>query len=93
MLEKYGESDDGYSIEPGKQVITGTQLATYYMLINQNDELLGGNKDLRQALSLAIDRQEISDKIFEGTRSPATGIVPPGIVGFQEPVGLRLTGL
>lgn len=81
--ETYGESADGYTIEPGSQVVTGDETAIYYMLINQNDPVVGANKELRQALSLAIDRQEIVDKIFEGTRSPATGVVPPGIVGYE----------
>ncbi|GAB4275568.1 MAG: ABC transporter substrate-binding protein [Coriobacteriia bacterium] len=79
----YGESPDGYTANPGEQVLTGAETAIYYMLINNNDPLLGENKALRQALSLAIDRQEISDKIFEGTRDPAVGVVPPGIVGYE----------
>jgi len=38
---------------------------------------------LRQAISLSIDRKEISDKVYEGTRTIATGIVPPGIPGYK----------
>ncbi len=82
-VDEYGESADGYTVNPGKQTSLGAELATYYLLMNNEDEVL---KDpvVRAALSLAIDREQIVDKVFEGTRIPATGIVPPGIVGFQD---------
>ncbi|GLZ39837.1 ABC transporter substrate-binding protein [Actinokineospora sp. NBRC 105648] len=40
------------------------------------------NADLRKALSLAINRQEIVDKIFDGTRIPADGWVNPAVPGY-----------
>lgn len=79
-VTEYGESPDGYTVNPGKQVSLGAEQAIYYLLVNNTDATLK-NEKVRQALSLAIDRQEICDKVFEGTRTPATGIVPPGIVG------------
>ncbi len=82
-IEEYGESPDGYTAAPGKQVLTGPELATYYLIMNNNDKLLS-NKALRQAISLAINRQAIVDSVFEGTRDPATGIVPKGVVGYQD---------
>ncbi len=82
-IETYGESEDGYSISPGNQVLLGEEVATYYLLMNNNDEVLS-DPAVRRAFSLAINRQAICDVVFEGTRSPATGIVPPGIVGFQD---------
>ncbi len=78
----YGESSDGYTVNPGKQVSLGAEQAIYYLLINNEDPALA-DPDVRAALSLAIDRQDICDKVFEGTRTPATGIVPPGIVGHK----------
>ncbi len=78
---EFGASADGYTIEPGKQVLTGTEISTYYMVCNLTDELLK-NADLRKAISLAINRQAICDTVYEGCRKPATGIVPPGIAGF-----------
>jgi oligopeptide transport system substrate-binding protein len=78
---EFGESADGYTIEPGKQVLTGPEISTYYLVCNLTDELLQ-NADLRKAISLAINRQAICDTVYEGVRSPATGIVPPGIAGF-----------
>ena len=79
-VDTYGESADGYTLNPGEQVSLGAEQAIYYLLVNNTDEVLK-NQELRQAISLAIDRQEICDKVFEGTRVPATGVVPPGIVG------------
>jgi len=81
-VDTYGESPDGYTLNPGEQVSLGAEQAIYYLLVNNTDATLK-NEKVRQALSLAIDRQEICDKVFEGTRTPATGIVPPGIVGHK----------
>lgn len=39
------------------------------------------NPDIRLALSLAIDRQAISDRIWSGTMLPANGVVPPQAPG------------
>jgi oligopeptide transport system substrate-binding protein len=61
-------------------------LGIYYFQMNQEDPRIGGpdNKLLRQAISQAIDRDEINEAVYEGTRTTATGITPPGIPGFQE---------
>ncbi len=82
-VDQYGESPDGYSLNPGQQVSLGTELATYFLLINNAEEALD-DANVRRALSLAIDRQAICTTIFEDTREPATGIVPDGIFGFQD---------
>ena len=42
------------------------------------------NADLRKAISMAIDRKEIVDKIFDGTRIPADGWVNPAVPGYTE---------
>ncbi|MGY1813761.1 peptide ABC transporter substrate-binding protein [Blastococcus sp. SYSU D00820] len=39
---------------------------------------------VRQALSLAIDRESISEAIFGGTREPADSFIPPTIPGYRE---------
>ncbi len=73
--KKYGKSKDGYTCSSKHQVITGAETSIYYLTLNLNDETM---KDLnvRKAMSLAIDRQKIIDKLFEGTRKPATSFVP-----------------
>jgi ABC-type transport system substrate-binding protein len=61
-------------------------MGSYFFQINDSDPRIGGpdNLLLRKAISLAIDRQAISDAVFDGLRVPSTGLVPPGIPGFQE---------
>jgi ABC-type oligopeptide transport system substrate-binding subunit len=39
---------------------------------------------VREALSLAINRQAIIDTLFEGVRIPADGMIPPGTTGYME---------
>lgn len=83
-IQQYGESEDGYTIdEGGGRVLLGSELATYYICINTKDDFLK-NVDVRRAISLAINREAIAEEVYEGTRVPATGAVPEGIVGFQE---------
>ncbi|WP_395242647.1 ABC transporter substrate-binding protein [Agromyces sp. MMS24-K17] len=40
----------------------------------------------RQAISMAIDREEITDVIFEGTRTPAKDFTSPVIDGYSEDI-------
>ncbi|MCL1798888.1 MAG: ABC transporter substrate-binding protein [Eggerthellaceae bacterium] len=78
----YGNSVDGYTANPGAQTLMGAESSTYYFVINLEDKFFA-SKDVRRAVSLAINRQAICDTIFEGSRTPATGIVPPGIEGYR----------
>jgi len=44
------------------------------------------NVDYRRALSLAIDREAISERVYQGTFAPATGMVPSAVPGaLSEP--------
>lgn len=72
-IEKYGKSDDGYTVTPDHQVLTGAELSVYYLAINVEKM---PNKTLRHAISLAINRQSICDTLFEGTRIPADNVIP-----------------
>jgi peptide/nickel transport system substrate-binding protein/oligopeptide transport system substrate-binding protein len=82
-VAKYGESPNGYTVNPGKQVLLGAENATYYLILNNKTKYIE-NPNLRKAISLAINRQAICDTIFEGTRVPADNIVPPGIAGYEK---------
>ncbi|WP_329122332.1 peptide ABC transporter substrate-binding protein [Streptomyces sp. NBC_01465] len=42
------------------------------------------NKDLRKAISMAIDRKTIADKIFLGSRMPADDFISPIIEGYRQ---------
>lgn len=82
-VEKYGQSDDGYTSSPNKQTMVGDVLYTEYLAYNVNDPILS-DKRVRQAMSLAINRQNLCDTLYEGFATPAGDIVPPGIKGNDE---------
>src|SRR6185295_12969087 len=44
----------------------------------------GTNKLLRQAMSLALDREHICTKILEGRAVSAIGVLPPGMPACKE---------
>lgn len=79
----YGVSEDGYTMTPHHEVLDGAQASIYYLTINTHDPVLG-NRYVRRALSLAINRDNICQTVFKGMRSPADNMVPPGINGYQE---------
>jgi peptide/nickel transport system substrate-binding protein/oligopeptide transport system substrate-binding protein len=82
---KYGTSTDGYTADPGKQVLLGAEDSVYYLVVNNKDKAMA-NVNLRKALSLGINRQAICDALFEGSRTPADNIIPPGIAGYEKGV-------
>jgi len=78
---RVNEADENYATTLDVQVS-----GSYHFEIKWTDPVVGGpeNKLLRQAISQAIDRDEINEAVYEGTRTTSTGITPPGIPGFQE---------
>lgn len=69
LTEKFGKAVDGYTISPSRQALLGAEASVYYLAVNLEDETMA-NKDLRHAISLAINRQNIVDTLFEGGREP-----------------------
>ena len=59
---------------------------SYHFIINLADPRVGGEENvlLRQAMSMAIDRDAINESVYNGLRSVSTGVTPPGIPGFAE---------
>ena len=82
-IAKYGESVDGYTVNEGTQVVLGDESAIYYLIFNMDDKVMKQAK-VREASSLAINRQAICDVVFEGTRNPADNFIPPGIAGYES---------
>lgn len=76
LTQKYGSSVDGYTISPSRQTLAGAEASVYYLAVNLEDETMA-NKDLRHAIGLAINRQNIVDTLFEGVREPADNVFPP----------------
>ncbi len=60
------------------------QLTVYYYKLNTTRPPLD-DKRVRQALALALDRQEFIDTVTRGTEKPALNLVPPGIRGYLSP--------
>lgn len=60
--------------------------AIYMYKFNTTDEIMG-NANIRKALTLAIDRQGLIDNITKGEQSPALGMVPKAVKGFEEDAG------
>ncbi|KIL35007.1 peptide-binding protein [Cohnella kolymensis] len=57
--------------------------STYYYLFN-NTKPPFNNLKIRQAFSMAIDRQAIIDNVTHGEQKPAYGFVPYGINGAEK---------
>jgi oligopeptide transport system substrate-binding protein len=62
------------------------QLAVYYLGLNLRKPGLGGSRELRQALSLVIDREQIVQSITGAGESPAYTFVPPAVHDYAPPV-------
>jgi ABC-type transport system substrate-binding protein len=79
---EFGESDDGYTSAPGKQVLIGKEIATYFVGLNVTIPPMD-NPDVRRAMSLAINREAMNETVYEGVREVASGFVPPNLPGAQ----------
>jgi len=65
-------------------ILTKSPLAvTEYIGINMMDPVLGKNKPLRQALSLAFDRKTYIHNFANDRGQPAIGPIPPGFPTFD----------
>ena len=63
-------------------------LGAYFFDFGFTDPQVMGDKNvkLREAISMAVDREEINNKVYEGTRVLPTGVTPPGIPGFKADI-------
>lgn len=57
-------------------------LNVFHLRVNLNDPVVG-NAKVREAFSMAIDRQTIIDTVLQGQGSPAYGLIPPGLTSFS----------
>ena len=59
-------------------------IGSYHWVFDTTEGVLAGpeNLKLRQAISAAIDREEINEAVYNGSRTTSTGITPDGIPGF-----------
>jgi oligopeptide transport system substrate-binding protein len=68
----------------GAEIQTAPILGTLYLALNVSKPPLRDNRDLRQALSMAVDRDLISDHVTIGV-TPAYTFVAKGISGYSPP--------
>jgi ABC-type oligopeptide transport system substrate-binding subunit len=68
--------------EYGEQLRVAPYLAVYYYGFNLNKPPFKDNLPLREALSLAIDREELTAKVTGRGELPAYSWVPPGVNNY-----------
>lgn len=67
----------------GDAIHIAPYLGTYYYAMKWDKEPWN-NVKLRQAISMAIDRDFLAEKVWNNSMIPAYGMVPPGIEGYQS---------
>lgn len=70
-------------VKKGISLEIATNLEVSYIVFNMRDPILGRNKYLRQALSLAYDSDLFNQIYLNGRAISAQGPLPPGIFGYD----------
>jgi len=65
--------------------------ATYWYGFNMEDPVVGKNRPLRQAMNLAIDRDEYLKLFLNNRGTPARGVLPPMIAGYDPDINSPYT--
>lgn len=68
----------------GAELITGpvgAYEAMYFQIHGEEPYDLGQNPAIREAVSIAIDRQQVIDSAWQGNAEPGTTMIPPAILG------------
>ncbi|WP_102960064.1 peptide ABC transporter substrate-binding protein [Mangrovicella endophytica] len=68
----------------GDQVHMTPSLASYYYTFDTRTEPFNDVR-VRKALAMAIDRDFLSEEVFQGGQLPLYSAVPPGIASYGEP--------
>lgn len=89
-----GELDISYDVQSNRiaflrqeipdYVRTNTYLGVAYMAFNTNVEILQDVR-VRRAISMALDREFITNKLLRGGQVPAYSFVPPGVANYTPP--------
>jgi oligopeptide transport system substrate-binding protein len=68
----------------GEELRISPYLGSFYLGFNLAREPFAESPGLRRALSLAIDRDVITERVLGSGEIPAWGLVPPGMPGWPE---------
>lgn len=68
----------------GIRLIKEPSLDITHTSFNMTDPLVGKNKFLRQAISMAVNYQEEIELFYNGRAISAQGPIPPGLAGYDE---------
>jgi len=68
----------------GKNFLYLPQPGIYYFGFNMQMAPFKDNKKLRQAMNYAIDRRRLNELVMEGLFTPAVGVMPPSMPGFNK---------
>ena len=82
------EKIEVYREDKPNQINITPYYGTYYYRINVNKKPLD-NKLIRQALSLAIDREKIVERVAKGGQDPAFSFTPPDPNAYFPPTTLE----
>jgi oligopeptide transport system substrate-binding protein len=70
----------------GRELHVAPQLAVYYLGLNLRKPPFDKSRELRQALSLVIDRERLVQSVTGAGEGPAYTFVPPQVHGYSPPV-------
>ena len=73
-----------YEAMDNSPYVQAPYLGTYFFLINTRRPPVDDVR-VRQALSMAVDRQMLADTVMQKSVLPAYSITPPGALGYQPP--------
>ncbi|MFZ2444941.1 MAG: ABC transporter substrate-binding protein, partial [Syntrophobacteraceae bacterium] len=90
QMQVYGKNYERLKEKKDLQWVRRPSLSLQFYGFNCKHPLLA-NRDLRQALSNAIDREKLIAEAYSGQFQAAGGILSPGLPGYK-PQGLRTGG-
>jgi ABC-type transport system substrate-binding protein len=68
----------------GIRLFANAQLDTTFFAFNNEDPLFKTNKKLRQAISLAWNRDEANKLFYNSSAVEAQSVIPPGLGGYRK---------
>ena len=67
-------------LQAASEIKTSPLPRSFAVFFNQNQSQVLALKEVRQALDLAVDRQELVDKVLSGYGQPTYGPIPTGLI-------------